>query len=139
MDTKKLEYLRSTKGYKIAIMNMNQQEIVHFEEEYLTLCPLNHAGIAGNYVIGTDNNLSKFYLSIDSISQVYILNEKRNATIIGITYFSKTHRFLVLEYLDNGKLREKRITLNKETDDKAIQKFILVLKNKNPNVKLGAS
>jgi hypothetical protein len=139
MDTKKLEYLRSTKGYKIAIMNMNQQEIVHFEEEYLTLCPLNHAGIAGNYVIGTDNNLSKFYLSIDSISQVYILNEKRNATIIGITYFSKNHRFLVLEYLDNGKLREKRITLNKETDDKAIQKFILVLKNKNPNVKLGAS
>lgn len=137
MEAKKLEYLRSTKGYKAATMNMGQQEIVHFEEEYLTLCPLIHAGIAGNYIIGTDNNLSKFYITTDSVRQVYILNEKRNASIIGITYFSKTHRFLVIHYMDNGQLCERRITLNSETDDDAIQKFILELKNKNPNIKIG--
>jgi hypothetical protein len=137
MDTKKLEYLRSTKGYKTATTNMSQQEVAHFEEEYLTLCPLIHAGIAGNYVIGTDNNLSKFYITVDSIRKVYLLNEKRNAKILGITYYSKTHSFLVIEYLNNGKLYETRITLNKETDDNAIQKVFRVLQNKNPNIKFG--
>jgi serine/threonine protein kinase len=139
MEIKKLQYLYSTKGYKIATENMSQQEIEQFEEEYLTLSPLMHAGIAGNYIIGTDNNLSKFYLTIDCISQVFLLNEKRNAQLFGLTYFSKTHRFLVLHYLDGGKLREKRITLNQETDDNAIQKFVITLKNKNPNIKLAKS
>ena len=137
MDTKKLEYLRSTKGYKIATTNLNQQETLHFEDEYLTLCPLKNAGIAGNFIIGTDNNLSKFYLAIDSIRRVYLLNEKRNASMFGIKYFSKVHRFLVFNYFDNGKLYEKRITLNDEINDSTIQKFIMVIKYKNPNVVLG--
>lgn len=138
MDNDRLKFLRSTNGYKIATSNKSQQEILNFEQEYLTLSPIAHAGIAGNYVIGTNNNLSKFVLTIGSIVKVYLLNEKRNAAIMGLTYFSKTHRFLVLEHIENGNLRETRITLKNEDEESAIQKFAAVLKTKNSNIKLGA-
>lgn len=134
----KLSYLRSTKGYSIATRNMTAQQIECFEQEYLSLCPLKHGGIAGNYVIGTDNNLMRFYLSIDNIKQVYLLNEKRNAKIVGITYFTKTHFFLVMNYVENNKLYERRFVLNKETEEKNAIAFVQTLIMRNPLIKVGA-
>lgn len=133
----KLSYLRSSKGYKLATQYMQAQDVANFEHEYLHLCPLKHGGIAGNYVIGTDNNLSRFYITIDSIRNVYLLNETRNAKMLGITYFSKTHLFLVMTYVEGGYLKERRIVVDKTTEENMAICFVNALLMRNPGIKVG--
>jgi hypothetical protein len=137
MPEDKLSYLRSSKGYKFATQNMQAQEVAYFEHEYLNLCPLRHGGIAGNYVIGTDNNLSRFYLTIDSIRNVYLLNETRKAKLLGITYLTKTYLFLVMIYQEGGYLKERRFVLDKDTEEKLAMNFINILLTRNSNIKIG--
>ncbi len=132
-----LSYLRSTEGYKIATQNLQPQEIAAFEQEYMTLCPLSRGGIAGRYVIGTDNNLRKFYLTIDSIKKVFLLNETRKATLFGLTYAKYNHFFLVMIYQSGNNLYERRIVLDKNLEEKSAMNFIGVLLMKNPDIKIG--
>lgn len=133
----KLSYLRSSKGYKLATQNMQAQEVAIFENEYLNLCPLRHGGIAGNYVIGTDNNLSRFHITIDSIRNVYLLNETRKAKLLGFTYLTKTYVFLIMTYVEGGYLKERRIVVDKATEENMAVRFINTLLTRNPNIKVG--
>ncbi len=137
MPEDKLTYLRASKGYKQATQNMQTPEIAQFEYEYLNLCPLRRGGIAGNYVIGTDNNLMKFSLTIDSIRNVYVLNETRKAKLLGITYLTRNHLFLVMLYQEGGYLKERRIVLDEKLEENAAVNFINVLLTRNPNIKVG--